>query len=36
MTAPHYFVPRGGLPAQDELTTDRAHVLRGRSGPMSG
>lgn len=24
MTTPHYFVPRGGLPAQGELTTDRA------------
>ncbi len=24
MSTPHYFVPRGGLPAQGELTTDRA------------
>ena len=24
MTGPHYYVPRGGLPAQGELTTDRA------------
>ena len=24
MTAPHYYVPRGGLPGQTELTTERS------------
>lgn len=34
MTAPHYYVPRGGLPGQTELTTERSVFTESsRSSP---